>query len=182
MSYGSECPGYERPLVFRFHSGQRRRKQPFPPKSPTSPATNINQTPSLASPEASTKVTVAQPAATSARVARQPHLSLEERALAFFFHENYVAPEPGVSSGHLGFLLELYHSSRQTSCLRPSTLAASYLSLSRHHTSPALYLEARKHYGQALRSVHSSLSKRDERKDVMLSAIMLLSLVEVSLD
>lgn len=107
---------------------------------------------------------------------------MEERALAFFFHENYVAPEPGVSSGHLDFLLELYDSCCHTSCLRPSTLAAAYLSLSRHHRSTALYLEARKRYGQALRSVHSSLSKRDERKDVMLSAIMLLSLIEVSGD
>lgn len=101
----------------------------------------------------------------------------------FFLHDNFVAPLPGFSSGHLDFLPEMYSSCCQTSSLKPATLAAAYLSLSRHYKSRMLYLEARKYYGQALRSVNTSLSNpKHERQDVTLSAIMLLSLIEVNPD
>lgn len=110
----------------------------------------------------------------------QPQPAWEDECIVYFLQEHCVAPEPSVSFGHLDFLLDMYISCPGNSCLRPATLAAAYLSLSRHYKSTTLFFEGRKYYGAALRSVNMALSSPQEwRQDEWLTAIMLLSLFEV---
>jgi hypothetical protein len=115
-------------------------------------------------------------------VLRQPQPSLEEESLTFFLHEYCVRPAPGVLRGHLDFLEGMYRNSDRTSCIRPTTLAVAYLSLSRHYKSSTLYITAKKYYGVALHSVNRDLSvaNRESLKEETLTSLMLLGIIEVS--
>ena len=116
-----------------------------------------------------------------APVLRQPQPSLEEESLTFFLHEYCVYPSPGVLRGHFDFLEGMYRNSDRTSCLRPTTLAVAYLSLSRHYKSSTLYITAKKYYGAALHSVNRdlSVSNRASLKEETLTSLMLLGIIEV---
>ncbi|KAL2801817.1 hypothetical protein BJX63DRAFT_438460 [Aspergillus granulosus] len=152
----AQCPGYERPLDIRFHSGPRgfpsftkayrewrRRRTTWNAQSPT----------------------------TSVDVGRRVHL--------YFVHEFSFAPKPDLCSGHLEFLQGLLESPSETSPLRPATLASSYLSLSRRYESSELYVQARKYYGTALQSIRTILSKPlGSWQEEIVAAIMLLHMFE----
>lgn len=114
-------------------------------------------------------------------VLRQPQPSLDDESLNFFIHEYCVYPGPGVLRGHLDFLESMYRGSDRTSCIRPTTLAVAYLSLSRHYKSSTLYITAKKYYGAALQSVNRdlSISNRQTLKEETLTSLMLLGIIEV---
>jgi hypothetical protein len=116
-------------------------------------------------------------------VPHQPQPSFEDESLAFFLHEYCVKPAPGVFRGHLDFLEDMYRGSGRASCIRPATLAVAYMSLSRHYKSSTLYVTARKYYGAALRSVNKDLSASNQQtlKEETLTSLMLLGIIEVSL-
>ncbi|KAM5349840.1 hypothetical protein ACJ41O_006345 [Fusarium nematophilum] len=115
----------------------------------------------------------------NSRPAWQPQPSFEDESLSYFLQEYSVQPGPGVFRGHLDFLEDMYQSSHRDSCLRRATLAAAYMSLSRHYKSSTLYFTARNHYGAALRAVNRDLSGSPKTlKDETLVSLMFLGMIE----
>ncbi|KAH7233304.1 hypothetical protein BKA59DRAFT_487959 [Fusarium tricinctum] len=182
--YKAPCPGYDRPLAFRFHGepGHSLVREK-PGRSTTSRMLTSGEgvtenegryegTRGARAMSRTSGVTVLAP--------RQPQPSFEDESLAFFLHEYCVQPAPGVFRGHLDFLEDMYRGSDHASCIRPATLAVAYMSLSRHYKSSTLYVTARKYYGAALRSINRDLSASSKQtlREETLTSLMLLGIIE----
>ncbi|KAL4865671.1 hypothetical protein BDV12DRAFT_199965 [Aspergillus spectabilis] len=169
----AQCPGYERSLDIRFHSGPRGFicRKPCADKKVTEAATADQPSPKRTEDDSNI-----HPGMLSLR---QPRPAWDDESISYFVHEFSFAPKPDLCSGHLEFLQGLLASSSETSPLRPATLASSYLSLSRRHKSSELYVQARKYYGTALQSIRTILSKPPESwQEEIAAAIMLLHMFE----
>ncbi|KAL6916484.1 hypothetical protein FSHL1_007932 [Fusarium sambucinum] len=170
--YKASCPGYDRPLAFRFHGEPGHslvRGEPI--------ARRKSAQPLVLSKGSSHGLTPTR--FTSIVVARQPQPSFEDESLAFFLHEYCVPPAPGVILGHMEFLEGMYRDSSRSSCIRPATLAIAHMALSRHYKSSTLYVAARGHYGAALRTVNRDLSvSKRPLKDETLVSLMLMGMIE----
>ncbi|KAG8672796.1 hypothetical protein FPOAC1_006087 [Fusarium poae] len=151
--YKASCPGYDRPLAFRFHGepghslvrGEHVARRKSAQTLVLGKGSSYGLTPSRL---------------TSIVVARQPQPSFEDESLAFFLHEYCVHPAPGVIGGHMEFL-------------------EAYMALSRHYKSSTLYVAARGHYGAALRTVNRDLSvSKRPLKDETLASLMLMGMIE----
>ncbi|KAJ0414897.1 hypothetical protein BJY00DRAFT_294404 [Aspergillus carlsbadensis] len=170
----AQCPGYERPLDIRFHSGPRGfvcRK----------PGTQKKVTEADTASRASSKRTKNgdDDVQRGTLSLRQPRPAWDDVSICYFLHEFSFPPKPDLCSGHLEFLQGLLESSSETSPLRPATLASSYLSLSRRYKSSELYVQARKFYGTALQSIRTTLSKPlGLWQEETVAAIMLLHMFE----
>ncbi|KAF4345140.1 Arginine metabolism regulation II [Fusarium beomiforme] len=166
--YKAPCPGYDRPLAFRFH-GQPGHSL-VRGESGSSSAQTLVWDMGLGSEKAKSR---------GLGVCRQPQPSFEDESISYFLHEYCVFPGPGVIKGHLDFLEGMYRSSSRASCIRPALLAAAHMSLSRHYKSSTLYVTARYHYGAALRTVNRDLSaSKRPLKDETLASLMLLGMIE----
>ncbi|ENH65845.1 Arginine metabolism regulation protein II [Fusarium oxysporum f. sp. cubense race 1] len=166
--YKAPCPGYDRPLAFRFHGEPGQSLVRDEPGS--SSAKTLVLGIGLGYEKARSK---------GSGVCRQPQPSFEDESISYFLHEYCVLPAPGVIKGHLDFLEGMYRSSSRTSCIRPALLAAAHMSLSRHYKSSTLYVTARYHYGAALRTVNRDLSaSKRPLKDETLASLMLLGMIE----
>ncbi|KAH6988221.1 hypothetical protein BKA56DRAFT_578506 [Ilyonectria sp. MPI-CAGE-AT-0026] len=162
--YRTTCPGYERPLVVRFHAGLRGGVSRDPVVGASSQPHHLIRRLSLL---------------VNSNPTRQPQPSFEEESIMYFMHEHCVQPGPDAVRGHLDFLQDMYQASNHDSCLRQATLATAYMSLSRHYKSSTLYLTARLHYGAALRAINRDLSASPKAlKDEMLASIMILGMME----
>ncbi|EKJ77923.1 hypothetical protein FPSE_01849 [Fusarium pseudograminearum CS3096] len=170
--YKASCPGYDRPLAFRFHG------EPGHSLVRGEPITRRKSVQTLVVSKGSS-YGLASSRLTSLMVARQPQPSFEDESLAFFLQEYCIQPAAGVIGGHLEFLEGMYKDASRSSCIRPATLAIAYMALSRHYKSSTLYVAARSHYGAALRTVNRdlSLSKRP-LKDETLVSLMLMGMIE----
>ncbi|KAL2845311.1 hypothetical protein BJY01DRAFT_247784 [Aspergillus pseudoustus] len=169
----AQCPGYDRPLDIRFHGGPRGFvcRKPREEKKTTEAVVTDRASPK--------RVEDGHDVRGGILSLRQPRPVWDDESVCYFVHEFSFAPKPDLCSGHLEFLQGLLESSCETSPLRPATLASSYLSLSRHYKSPELYVQARKHYGTALQSIRTILSKPLESwQEEILAAIMLLHMFE----
>ncbi|KAL3482911.1 hypothetical protein BJX62DRAFT_245416 [Aspergillus germanicus] len=170
----AKCPGYERPLDIRFHSGPRGF---ICRKTRTQKRTTEADTASGASSDLPKNG--GNDVQRGIFSLRQPRVAWDDESICYFVHEFSFAPKPDVCSGHLEFLQGLLESSPETSPLRPATLASSYLSLSRRYKSSELYVEARKYYGAALQSIRTNLSKPlGSWQQEIVAAIMLLHMFE----
>ncbi|XEV05001.1 hypothetical protein FSHL1_010288 [Fusarium sambucinum] len=169
--YRAPCPGYHRSLAVRHYGkpGQSLKR-------------DSNGSRTVAIEEWSNRDYEVGSRATEVLVPvlRQPQPSLDDESLNFFIHEYCVYPGPGVLRGHLDFLESMYRNSDCASCIRPTTLAVAYLSLSRHYKSSTLYFTAKKYYGAALKSVNKelSISNRQTLKEETLTSLMLLGIIE----
>ncbi|KAF5694368.1 Arginine metabolism regulation II [Fusarium denticulatum] len=162
--YKAPCPGYDRPLAFRFHG------EPGHSLVRDEPGSSSAQTMGLGYEKARSR---------GSGVCRQPQPSFEDESISYFLHEYCVLPAPGVIKGHLDFLEGMYRSSSRSSCIHPALLAAAHISLSRHYKSSTLYVTARYHYGTALRTVNRDLSiSKRPLKDETLASLMLLGMIE----
>ncbi|KAM0346226.1 hypothetical protein ACHAPU_005651 [Fusarium lateritium] len=180
--YKAPCPGYDRPLAFRFHGEPGHslaREKPGHTASRVPVSSQVLYNPVEGGPPAG-KARSRYPGVAAAIVPHQPQPSFEDESLAFFLHEYCVYPSPGIIRGHLDFLEDMYRGSDRASCIRPATLATAYLSLSRHYKSSTLYVTARKYYGAALRSIRKDLSTSNKHtiKDETLASLMLLGIIE----
>ncbi|KAL3440840.1 hypothetical protein BJX65DRAFT_314421 [Aspergillus insuetus] len=170
----AKCPGYERPLDIRFHSGPRGF---VCRKSRTQRRTTQADTASGASSE--NPKNGGDDVQREILRLRQPRLTWDDESICYFVHEFSFAAKPDLCSGHLEFLQDLLESSPETSPLRPATLASSYLSLSRRYKSSELYVQARKYYGTALQSIRNILSKPlGSWQQEIVAAIMLVHMFE----
>lgn len=111
-----------------------------------------------------------------------PELCWEDESLCYFVHQHIIPPSPDLPfPGHLDFLPDLYIRSDEDSCIRPAMQATAYLSLSYFSKSTLLHIKARGAYLAALNSVNRAMhSEESVGRDETLSAVMLLSLFEVS--
>ncbi|KAF5680076.1 Arginine metabolism regulation II [Fusarium heterosporum] len=180
--YKAPCPGYDRPLAFRFHgepghSLAREKPGHSSSRVPVSNQVLYNQHRVEGLPDGKAR---SRYSGVTTIVPHQPQPSFEDESLAFFLHEYCVYPSPGIIRGHLDFLEDMYRGSDRASCIRPATLATAYLSLSRHYKSSTLYVTARKYYGAALRSIRKdlSVSNKNTIKDETLASLMLLGIIE----
>ncbi|KAH7174578.1 uncharacterized protein B0J16DRAFT_348815 [Fusarium flagelliforme] len=163
--YKAPCPGYDRPLAFRFHGEPGHSL--------------VRGEPNAARKSVQALVFSKGSRSYSPGFARQPQPSFEDESLAFFISEYCIYPAPGVFRGHLDFLEGLYRNSSRHSCIRPATLAVAYMVLSRHYKSSTLYVTARSHYGAALRTVNRDLSaSKRPLKDETLASLMLMGMIE----
>ncbi|KAG8354491.1 hypothetical protein FVEN_g7630 [Fusarium venenatum] len=173
--YRAPCPGYHRPLAVRHYGkpGQSLERDSLG-GSTTSRTVAIDEWSNRDYEVGSRATEVLVP------VLRQPQPSLDDESLNFFIHEYCVYPGPGVLRGHLDFFESMYRNSDRASCIRPTTLAVAYLSLSRHYKSSTLYFTAKKYYGAALKSVNRelSISNRQTLKEETLTSLMLLGIIE----
>ncbi|KAF5669900.1 Arginine metabolism regulation II [Fusarium circinatum] len=166
--YKATCPGYDRPLAFRFHGEPGRSLVRDEPGSSSAQTRVLGM--GLGYEKARSR---------GSGVCRQPQPSFEDESISYFLHEYCVLPAPGVIKGHLDFLEDMYRSSSRSSCIRPALLAAAHMSLSRHYKSSTLYVTARYHYGAALGTVNRDLSaSRRPLKDETLASLMLLGMIE----
>ncbi|OOF96817.1 hypothetical protein ASPCADRAFT_515024 [Aspergillus carbonarius ITEM 5010] len=79
--------------------------------------------------------------------------------------------------GHLEFLPELYQEKGSDPCLRHAILSVSYLSLFNTARVNELYVNARKHYGVALKSLTAALSNKETSgQDETFAAALFLSM------
>ncbi|KAF4447700.1 Arginine metabolism regulation protein II [Fusarium austroafricanum] len=165
--YKAPCPGYDRPLAFRFHGEPGHSLVRGEPS-----AKNLVSVLDLGLGSRNTR-------SKGSGVCRQPQPSFEDESIAFFLDEYRVLPAAGVIRGHLDFLEGMYRNSTRSSCIRPALLAVAHMSLSRHYKSTALYVTARYHYGAALRTVNRDLSVSERPlKDETLASLMLLGMIE----
>ncbi|KAI8401545.1 hypothetical protein FOFC_18414 [Fusarium oxysporum] len=166
--YKVTCPGYDRPLAFRFHVEPGHSLVRDEPGRPPPQTLVSDEGPNWGKSRCK-----------SSGVARQPQPSFEDESISYFLHEYCVFPGPGVFRGHLDFLEGMYRNSSRASCIRPATLAATYMSLSRHYKSSTLYVTARNYYGAALRAVNRDLSaSKRPLKDETFASLMLLGMIE----
>lgn len=173
--YKASCPGYDRPLAFRFHG------EPGHSLVRGEPTTRRKSVQTLVASKGSS-YGLTSSRLTSLMVARQPQPSFEDESLAFFLQEYCIQPAAGVIGGHLEFLEGMYKDASRSSCIRPATLAIAYMALSRHYKSSTLYVAARSHYGAALRTVNRDLSvSKRPLKDETLVSLMLMGMIEVRL-
>ncbi|KAH7193960.1 uncharacterized protein B0J16DRAFT_412496 [Fusarium flagelliforme] len=177
--YKAPCPGYERPLAVRYYGKPGETLEREQPAGSSTSHTFAIEGGYKEGGEGGTIIRFKSPVLINP-VLRQPQPSLEEESLTFFLHEYCVHPSQGVLRGHLDFLEGMYRNSDRASCIRPSTLAVAYLSLSRHYKSSTLYITAKKYYGAALHSVNRDLSvaNRESLKEETLTSLMLLGIVE----
>ncbi|KAI3573971.1 hypothetical protein IWW34DRAFT_706335 [Fusarium oxysporum f. sp. albedinis] len=166
--YKAPCPGYDRPLAFRFHGEPGHSLVPGEPGSSSATTLVVNM--GLGYETARSR---------GSGVCRQPQPSIEDESIAYFLHEYCVFPAPGVIRGHLDFLEGMYRNSNRASCIRQAVLATAHMSLSRHYRSSTLYVTARYHYGAALRTLNRDLSaSKRPLKDETLASLMLLGMIE----
>ncbi|RGP59674.1 arginine metabolism regulation protein ii [Fusarium sporotrichioides] len=171
--YKASCPGYDRPLAFRFHG------EPGHSLVRGEPSARRKSVQTLVLSKGSSSYALTHSRLTSLVAARQPQPSFEDESIAFFLQEYCVHPAPGVIGGHLDFLEAMYRDSSRSSCIRPATLAIAYMALSRHYKSSTLYVAARSHYGAALRTVNRDLSvSKRPLKDETLASLMLMGMIE----
>ncbi|GFN19596.1 hypothetical protein ABZX51_011153 [Aspergillus tubingensis] len=102
---------------------------------------------------------------------------LEWQSLCYFFHQHVLPTEKSPCEGHLAFLPELYQEKGNDPSLRHAILSVSYLSLFNTARVNELYVNARKHYGVALKSLTTSLSNKEtSTQDETFAAALFLSM------
>ncbi|PYI07727.1 hypothetical protein BO78DRAFT_365988 [Aspergillus sclerotiicarbonarius CBS 121057] len=102
---------------------------------------------------------------------------LEWQSLCYFFHQHVMPTQKSPCEGHLEFLPELYQEKGNDPCLRHAVLSVSYLSLFNTARVNELYVNARKHYGIALKSLTTALnSKETSTQDETFAAALFLSM------
>ncbi|BCS03205.1 Zn(II)2Cys6 transcription factor [Aspergillus luchuensis] len=102
---------------------------------------------------------------------------LEWQSLCYFFHQHVLPTEKSPCEGHLAFLPELYQEKGNDPSLSHAILSVSYLSLFNTARVNELYVNARKHYGVALKSLTASLSNREtSTQDETFAAALFLSM------
>ena len=106
---------------------------------------------------------------------------LEWQSLCYFFHQHVLPTQRSPCEGHLEFLPELYQEKGSDPCLRHAILSVSYLSLFNTARVNELYVNARKHYGVALKSLTAALSNKETSgQDETFAAALFLSMFIVS--
>ncbi|UZP39086.1 hypothetical protein NXS19_006902 [Fusarium pseudograminearum] len=90
--YKASCPGYDRPLAFRFHG------EPGHSLVRGEPITRRKSVQTLVVSKGSS-YGLASSRLTSLMVARQPQPSFEDESLAFFLQEYCIQPQQGVIGG-----------------------------------------------------------------------------------
>ncbi|GKZ22829.1 hypothetical protein AbraIFM66951_004953 [Aspergillus brasiliensis] len=102
---------------------------------------------------------------------------LEWQSLCYFFHQHVLPTQKSPCEGHLAFLPELYQEKGNDPSLRHAILSVSYLSLFNTARVDELYVNARKHYGAALKSLTASLSNKETSlQDETFAAALFLSM------
>ncbi|PYH89338.1 hypothetical protein BO71DRAFT_363713 [Aspergillus ellipticus CBS 707.79] len=102
---------------------------------------------------------------------------LEWQSLCYFFHQHVLHTHRSPCEGHLAFLPELYQERGTDPCLRNAILSVSYLSLFNASRMDELYVNARKHYGAALKGLTQALSNDEASTlDETFAAALFLSM------
>ncbi|RAK95286.1 Zn(II)2Cys6 transcription factor [Aspergillus ibericus CBS 121593] len=180
-----QCTGYPDAFAFRQYKATKdpqpgkvaiRKRAKKPAQSdqsasgPTSPSL-IEQG------EAGTRLvlTNSSPRAPSPPAAITP--CLEWQSLCYFFHQHVLPTQKSPCEGHLEFLPELFQEKGNDPCLRHALLSVSYLSLYNTARLNELYVNARKHYGIALKSLTTALNGTEtSSQDETFAAALFLSM------
>ncbi|OAA56468.1 hypothetical protein ISF_07536 [Cordyceps fumosorosea ARSEF 2679] len=196
QQYGTQCPGYNRPLPIRFYvdsrssssarPGAKKNKSSPSPALPAILAADAGAAASSSSSSSSSSASgpsasYASPVSTPPRLCLDSQLEplWEDESTMYFIDQYCLPPSPGLFPGFLNFLTERLAASPPDSALSRATLASSCLSLWRHSKSPYLYRKACRHYGAALSALSETLNEAAAAwQDDTIAAIMLLNLFE----
>lgn len=147
------------------------KEQPEPAETQSSSARG----PQWASSEPPPSPTVSSP-----RPRTGPDLSLEWQAVCYFTHHHVLKVHRSPCRGFLAFFPELYKEKGDDSCLKHAVLSVASLSLFNASRVGQLYVNSRRHYGSAIKSLYHALKSNETAvTDEVFAASLFLNIFTV---
>lgn len=111
-----------------------------------------------------------------------PALSLEWQAVCYFTHHHVLKVHKSPCRGFLAFFPELYKEKGDDLCLKHAVLSVASLSLFNASQVGQLYVNARRHYGSAIKSLYNALKSNETAvTDEVFAASLFLNVFTVCL-
>jgi len=111
-----------------------------------------------------------------------PALSLEWQAICYFMHHYVLKVHKSPCRGFLAFFPELYKEKGDNACLKHAVFSVASLSLFNASLVGQLYVNARRHYGSAIRSLYNALKSNETAvTDEVFAASLFLNVFTVCL-
>lgn len=131
----------------------REKEQPDPKAAPTEAQLSSGQRARSEPPPS--------PTISSPRPRTGPALSLEWQAVCYFTHHHVLKVHKSPCRGFLAFFPELYQEKGDDSCLKHAVLSVASLSLFNASRVGQIYVNARRHYGSAIKSLVNALKSNE---------------------
>ncbi|EYE96881.1 Zn(II)2Cys6 transcription factor domain-containing protein [Aspergillus ruber CBS 135680] len=167
ISRGMPCPGYPDPLTFREYRttraatrDRRQTKMTTVGREKEQSELAEAQSSSACEPQRALSEPLS-PTISSPRPRTGPALSLEWQAVCYFTHHHVLKVHKSPCRGFLAFFPELYKEKGDDSCLKHAVLSVASLSLFNASRVGQLYVNSRRHYGSAIKSLYNALKSNE---------------------
>lgn len=173
-THGVSCPGYPDSFAFRGYelaqgstAGKLKvvRNARSSPSSPHGPKQKKVDSAKM------------QPRSTIASIIPEDS---ELMSLCYFHHHHVLRVQRSPCEGHLAFFPDLFQERGNDPCFKHAVLSVSYLTLFHRARVPKFQINARRHYGLALRLLNQALSfSQAQVRDEIFAASLFLSMFSV---
>ncbi|RAH41048.1 Zn(II)2Cys6 transcription factor [Aspergillus brunneoviolaceus CBS 621.78] len=170
-THGVSCPGYPDSFAFRGYelaqgstAGKLKvvRNARSSPSSPHGPKQKKVDSAKM------------QPRSTIASIIPEDS---ELMSLCYFHHHHVLRVQRSPCEGHLAFFPDLFQERGNDPCFKHAVLSVSYLTLFHRARVPKFQINARRHYGLALRLLNQALSfSQAQVRDEIFAASLFLSM------
>lgn len=183
-----QCPGYPDPLTFREYRMTRaavrdRRQSKMTTVGREKEQPDLDAAPTDAQPQRALSEPPPSPTISSPKPRTGPALSLEWQAICYFTHHHVLKVHKSPCRGFLAFFPELYKEKGDDSCLKHAVLSVASLSLFNASRIGQLYVNSRRHYGSAIKSLYNALKSNETAvTDEVFAASLFLNVFTVCYD